>query len=85
MTDAATTVEIRRTRTDDERAQALQIRADVFCGEQGVPLHEELDGRDDEGLHLVAVENGAVLGTCRLLFVGSTVQFSRLAIRQSAR
>jgi predicted GNAT family N-acyltransferase len=50
-----------------------------------VPPHEELDGRDHEGLHLVAVADGELLGTCRLLLVGPTAQFSRLAVRASAR
>lgn len=63
----------------------LELRHDVFCREQGVPLHEEMDGRDDEAMHLVAVRDGEVVGTCRLLFVGPTVQFSRLAIEMSAR
>jgi predicted GNAT family N-acyltransferase len=85
--------EVRRARTPQELDQALKLRYDVFCVEQGVPEREELDGRDHEGLHLVAVavdesaEDGAgeVLGTCRLVMVGRTVQFSRLAVRTSAR
>ncbi len=36
-------------------AAALELRHDVFCVEQGVPEHEELDGRDHDGIHLVAV------------------------------
>ena len=63
----------------------LELRHDVFCDEQGVPEREELDGRDREGMHLVAVADEQVLATCRLLFVGPTVQFSRLAVRTSAR
>ena len=35
---------------------ALELRHDVFCVEQGVPEHDELDGRDHEGIHLAAVE-----------------------------
>ena len=65
--------------------QLLSLRHDVFCVEQGVPVYEELDGRDGEGVHLVAVSDGILLATCRLLFVGPTVQFSRLAVRKSAR
>lgn len=64
---------------------ALALRHEVFCVEQGVPRHEEVDGRDHEGLHLVAVADGRLLATCRLLFVGPTAQFSRLAVRRSAR
>ena len=47
---------------DDEMDAALELRHDVFCVEQGVPRHEELDGRDHEGLHLVAVADGELLG-----------------------
>ena len=78
-------VEIRRFDGDDEMAQLLAIRHDVFCVEQGVPAREELDGRDGDAIHLVAVADGSVLATCRLLFIGPTVQFSRLAVRESAR
>jgi predicted GNAT family N-acyltransferase len=78
-------VEIRRARGEDEMAQLLKLRRDVFCREQGVPEREELDGRDGEGIHLVAVAGDEVLATCRLLFIGPTVQFSRLAVRASAR
>ncbi len=77
--------EVRRARGREELDAALALRHDVFCVEQGVPEHEERDGRDREGLHLVAVAGGEVLATCRLLFVGPTVQFSRLAVRRADR
>lgn len=64
---------------------ALNLRHDVFCVEQGVPEHEELDGRDHEGIHLVAIYRGEVVATCRVLMIGSTAQFSRLAVRESMR
>ncbi len=77
--------EIRRVRGEREMEAALQLRYDVFCVEQGVPEHEELDGRDQDGIHLVAVSGGELLATCRLLMIGGTAQFSRLAVRRSAR
>jgi predicted GNAT family N-acyltransferase len=77
--------EVRRVRGATEMAALLELRHDVFCVEQGVPEREELDGRDGDGVHLVAVADGDVLATCRLLFVGPTVQFSRLAVRRTAR
>lgn len=78
--------EIRPVRGEDEMAAVLRLRYDVFCDEQGVPHREELDGRDRDAIHLVAVnDEGELLATCRLLFVGPTVQFSRLAVRISAR
>jgi ElaA protein len=78
-------VEIRRIRSEGELKAAVALRYDVFCVEQGVPVREELDGRDRQGLHLIAVSGEEVLGTCRIVMVGSTAQFSRLAVRTSAR
>jgi predicted GNAT family N-acyltransferase len=77
--------EVRRVRSDDEMDAALELRHEVFCVEQGVPQHEELDGRDHEGIHLVAIADGELVGTCRVLMVGTTAQFSRLAVRATAR
>jgi predicted GNAT family N-acyltransferase len=84
MTDTIT-YEVRRVRGDEEMEAVLQLRHAVFCEEQGVPEREELDGRDREGVHLVAVAGEQVLATCRLVFVGPTVQFSRLAVEIHAR
>jgi predicted GNAT family N-acyltransferase len=80
-----TTFQIRRVRTREELAAAMALRYEVFCVEQGVPQGEERDGRDREGLHLIAVDGDRVVGTCRLVFVGATVQFSRLAVSRASR
>ena len=77
--------EVRRAHSRRELDAALILRHEVFCVEQGVPQHEEVDGRDGDGTHLVAIEGDELLGTCRLLLVGRTVQFSRLAVRADAR
>jgi predicted GNAT family N-acyltransferase len=77
--------EVRRVCSRDEMEAALELRHEVFCVEQGVPEHEELDGRDPEGIHLVAIADGELVGTCRVLMVGTTAQFSRLAVRATAR
>lgn len=77
--------EVRRAGNAEELRAALDLRHEVFCVEQGVPEWEEVDGRDPQGIHLVAMAQGQLVGTCRLLVVGRTVQFSRLAVRMSAR
>jgi predicted GNAT family N-acyltransferase len=82
---AAVDVEVRRYQGEREMQELLAVRHEVFCVEQGVSAREELDGRDGDGVHLIAVADGEVLATCRLLFVGPTVQFSRLAVRIDAR
>jgi predicted GNAT family N-acyltransferase len=45
----------------------------------------DLDGRDPEATHIVAVEAGRVLGTCRLVFRGATARLGRLAVERDAR
>ena len=77
--------DVRTARDESEVEAALALRYDVFCVEQGVSLEEELDGRDDEALHLVVVDGGEVVGTCRLLPVGSEVKLGRMAVAPTHR
>jgi predicted GNAT family N-acyltransferase len=77
--------EVRDARNAAEVDAALALREAVFCGEQGVSLADERDGRDSEAIHLVAVEHGAVLGTCRLLVEGTTVKLGRMAVAPAQR
>jgi predicted GNAT family N-acyltransferase len=78
-------IEVRPTRDEAEVAAALALREEVFCGEQGVSLAEERDGRDEEALHLVVVDDGVVVGTCRLLVEGTTVKLGRMAVSRTRR
>jgi predicted GNAT family N-acyltransferase len=78
-------IQVRPTRDQAEVAAALALREEVFCGEQGVSLAEERDGRDDEALHLVVVDDGVVVGTCRLLVEGTTVKLGRMAVSRTRR
>jgi predicted GNAT family N-acyltransferase len=77
--------EIRPIAGDDELAAALDLRERVFCGEQGVTLEGDRDGRDDEALQLVALEDGAVVATCRVLFGGDVAHFQRLCVAPESR
>jgi predicted GNAT family N-acyltransferase len=65
--------EVRQISGEQEMADALELRHEVFCVEQG------------DGIHLAVLRDGMLQGTCRLLMVGTTAQFSRLAVRSSAR
>jgi predicted GNAT family N-acyltransferase len=85
MPDRVVDFQIRRVRTPEELEAAMALRYEVFCLEQGVPPGEERDGRDHDALHLIALEDDRLLATCRLVFVGMTVQFSRLAVTAQAR
>jgi len=78
-------VEVREARTDDEVTAALALRSRVFCDEQGVSFEADQDGRDPEATHIVAVDDGTVIGTCRLLFRGPVARLGRLAVESGRR
>jgi predicted GNAT family N-acyltransferase len=81
----ADVLEVRPAHSDDELAAALELRERVFCGEQGVSLEADRDGRDPESLHIVAVCDGRVVGTCRLLFNGRLARLGRLVVEPDLR
>jgi predicted GNAT family N-acyltransferase len=67
--------------------EALALRERVFCGEQGVPLALERDGRDGEALHLL-VRAGAgepAVGTLRVLIEHGCAKVGRVAVAPSWR
>ena len=76
---------IRRVRSEAELQAALALREAVFCGEQGVTLEGDRDGRDDDAVQLIAVEDGEVVGTCRVLIEACSARFGRLAVRRDRR
>lgn len=78
-------MEVRRPRSDQELEEALGLRERVFCGEQGVSVQADRDGRDSEATHIVAVEGDSVIGTCRLLFRGPVARLGRLAVEPGHR
>jgi predicted GNAT family N-acyltransferase len=57
----------------------------VFWGEQGVSPSADRDGRDPEATHVVALDDGRVVGTCRLLFRGPVARLGRLAVEADLR
>jgi predicted GNAT family N-acyltransferase len=78
-------LEVREARDRSEVEEALELRRRVFCEEQGVTPAADRDGRDGEALHLVAVEDGAVVGTCRLLLDGERARLGRMAVEADRR
>jgi ElaA protein len=78
-------IEVRPARDRSEVNAALDLRHEVFCVEQGVSRADERDGRDADAVHLVAVEDGVVIATCRLLVEGTTVKLGRMAVARSRR
>lgn len=80
-----TAAEIRTARTERERDAALALRRRVFCDEQGVAPELEQDGRDSQATHVVAVRDGVVVGTCRLVFDGPAATLGRMAVELAER
>ncbi|HEX8068263.1 MAG TPA: GNAT family N-acetyltransferase [Thermoleophilaceae bacterium] len=78
-------MEVRLARGANEVEQALSLRERVFCGEQGVDLDAERDGRDRDALHVVALEGGRVVGTCRLLVEDGVARLGRMAVEPERR
>ena len=78
-------IEVRPALDQNEVNAALDVRHEVFCDEQGVSRADERDGRDADAMHLVAVEDGIVIATCRLLIEGTTVKLGRMAVARSRR
>ena len=78
-------MEVRLSRGRKEVEDALELRKRVFCGEQGVSLRAERDGRDAEAKHVVALEDGRLIGTGRLLLGGGVARLSRVAVDPAFR
>ncbi|MCF3973036.1 GNAT family N-acetyltransferase [Paracoccus salsus] len=61
------------------------LRRTVFIEEQGVPEAEEWDGLDGEALHLLVWQEGAPVGTARILLKGATGKIGRVCVLAEAR
>lgn len=75
----------RRARSSQEMADAMNIRAIVFIGEQKVPADLERDGLDDQCLHFIAELNGQIIGTARVMLLDDKFKFQRVAVLPMAR
>jgi predicted GNAT family N-acyltransferase len=85
MTQAPREPCVRWVETEDELAGALALREEVFCREQGVPREEEIDGRDGEAMHVIALDGADIAGTLRLLVEGPRAKIGRVAVRRERR
>jgi predicted GNAT family N-acyltransferase len=77
--------DVRPARDAAEVKAALALRHEVFVVEQHVPVEEEYDEHDDTALHLVAVDDGQVMATARIVMDGDTAKLGRVAVAEAAR
>jgi predicted GNAT family N-acyltransferase len=64
---------------------AYALRQQVFVVEQGVPQELEVDKDDKSATHLVALSEGHVVGTLRIVRNGRTAKVGRMAVSTSSR
>lgn len=68
-----------------QRDAAFSIRRRVFIDEQRVPADEEFDAEDETALHVIAIMDGAPVGTGRLLIYRDWARIGRMAVLPAYR
>ena len=75
----------RVAQSPDEIIRAYCIRAIVFIGEQGCPYAEEIDGLDDDAIHVLGEIDGEPFATGRIRLIGDYAKLERLAVLKPHR
>jgi predicted GNAT family N-acyltransferase len=83
--DCRLTLTVRPARDEAEVEAAMDLRVRVFCDEQGVPRELELDGFDEDSVQIVALDESAIIATCRLREVGGAWKLERMAVDARVR
>jgi predicted GNAT family N-acyltransferase len=79
-------MDLRRVDSEEEMADALAVRREVFIEEQGVPADLEIDGKDEEAIHFVAYDAGDAVGAARIrAYDDETAKVERVAVVESER
>ncbi|MDQ8726235.1 GNAT family N-acetyltransferase [Bradyrhizobium sp. LHD-71] len=65
--------------------EALALRHEVFVLEQGVPVEEEIDEDDATATHFVAIYEGEIVGTLRVVFRPEHAKIGRVVVRRERR
>ena len=64
----------------EDYAPCIALRRAIFMEEQGIAEEDEIDGLDDQGIHLLATVDGKPVGTARLLIEGSLGKIGRICV-----
>lgn len=81
-----TRLKVRRTRSAEEIAMALEIRRRVFVEEQGIPADLDEDGLDGRAIHVLAWLEGVAIATGRLVVEGCNAgAVARIAVVPARR
>ncbi len=72
--------------TEQERDEAFCVRKEVFVKEQGISEALVFDANDDIALHVIARDNGCVVGTARILLLTERqAKVERMAVLSVSR
>ncbi len=72
--------------TESELEGAINVRMRVFVVEQQIPAEEELDDADAAATHAIALHQGQIVGTGRMIYRdGGIVQIGRMAVDRQFR
>ena len=77
---------VKLVETQREHQSALIVRVRVFVQEQKIPVEEELDEDDLSATHAIALVNGSVVGTGRVLYSDlGEARIGRMAVDEAWR
>ncbi len=77
---------VKLVETESELEGAINVRMRVFVIEQQIPAEEELDDADAAATHAIALNQGQIVGTGRLLYLdGGIAQIGRMAVVRQFR
>lgn len=65
--------------------QGCDLRRAVFMDEQGVSEADEFDGKDPAATHVITVQDSAVVGVLRILWLPEHAKIGRFAVRHDVR
>ena len=72
--------------TESELEGAINVRMRVFVVEQQIPVAEEIDDADTTATHAIALYQGQIVGTGRLLYRDDGIaQIGRMAVDRQFR
>jgi len=78
-------IEIRPAAGGEELAEAFRLREEVFVFELGMFAKTDRDQHDNRAIHLVALDDGRVVGTVRVYREGGGWMGGRLAVGKHYR
>ena len=84
MNEPVNDIVVKLVETEAELAGAINVRMRVFVSEQSIPAEVELDEADATATHAVALHQGEVVGTGRLVVEDGAVAESEVATGEPA-